>query len=368
MEDTYNLRAAGFHTREHEFSCSNKPDYPNIGAGKFPLWDELVDEFQSVDLSRQIIEGTPYPVRALFALGFNLRMLPGTRQVVQALKTLDFFVDVDLFMTEATRYADIVLPCCSSFERSEFKVYPGGWALMTKPVIEPLYESRSDVDILFGLMPYLGIRDELMEKGYWACIEWIVEGSGLDFEELRKSDLPVKVPAARPYVPGTLTAKGYDTPSGKFEFKSLCIEKYGEKYPLDPLTTYKDCFADDEDPSYAEKYPLCLTTGTRLPNTIHSRFHEVPWARFMRPEPMADINPADAAKRGVKQGGMIVLESPGGRLEVKANLTGKVLSGNVHFIHGYSGANANLLTSPNHLDPYSGFPAYKSARCNFYKG
>lgn len=367
MEDTYNLRAAGFTTRELEFSCANKPDYPHIGAGKFPLWDELVNEFQSVDLRRQIIEGTPYPVKGLFALGLNMKMLPGTQQTVEALKKLDFFVDVDLFMTPATKYADIVLPACSSFERSEFKVYPGGWAVLTKPVIPPLYESKSDLDILLELMPYLGIRDELLERGYEACIEWLIEGSGLSMEALRGSDVPIKVPAAKPYVPGTLTAKGYGTPSGKFEFKSRLIEKYSRSHGLDALTTYRDCFDDDTDPSCAEKYPLCLTTGTRLPNTIHSRFHEVPWAHSMRPEPMADINFADAKARGVEQGDTIMLESPDGQLEVKANLTGKVRSGNVHLIHGITGSDANMLTSPVHLDPYSGFPAYKSTRCNFRK-
>ena len=82
---------------------------------------------------------------------------------------------------------------------------------------------------------------------------------------------------------------------------------------------------------------------------------------------MADVNPEDAAARGVKQGDKIALESPNGRLEVKANLTGKVHAGNVHFIHGMSQANANILTSPTHLDPYSGFPGYKSTRCNFKK-
>ncbi len=367
MEDSYNLRAAGFQTREHEFSCANKPDYPHIGAGKFPLWDELVDEFQSVDLRRQIIEGTPYPVKALFALGFNHKMLPGTQQTIEALMKLDFFVDTDLFMTDATRYADVVLPACSSFERGEFKVYPGGWAMLTKPVIPPLYDSRSDVDILIGLMPYLGIHDELLEKGYEACIEWIIEGSGLDMEELRRSDVPIRVPAAKPYIPGTLLKQGYNTPSGKFEFKSQLIEKYSKSHGLNPLTTYRDCFDDDDDPAYAKTYPLCLTTGTRLPNTIHSRFHEVPWAHYMRPEPMADVNPEDAAARGVKQGDKIALESPNGRLEVKANLTEKVHAGNVHFIHGMSQANANILTSPTHLDPYSGFPGYKSTRCNFKK-
>ena len=38
----------------------------------------------------------------------NLRMLPDTENIIRALKKLDFFVDTDLFMTDAAKYADIV--------------------------------------------------------------------------------------------------------------------------------------------------------------------------------------------------------------------------------------------------------------------
>lgn len=367
IEDSYLYRAAGFRTREHEFKTAKKPDYPRIGEGRFPIWDELSDEFQAVDLSRQILEETPYGIKAVFALGMNVKMFAGTEMMIDALKKLDFFVDADLFMTETARYADIVLPSCSSFERGEFKVYPGGLAQMTKPVIEPLYQSKSDVDILRELMPYLGVKDALLEAGYDACIDWIIQDTGLTVEELKKSELPVKIPSATPYAPGSFTRAGYRTPSGKFEFKSQLIEKCAEKYGLDPITTYVDIFSDDERPEYAEEYPFCLTTGTRLSNTIHSRFHEVPWARSIRPEPMAEINFEDARERGVNQGDTIEIRSPCGSVMVKARLTGKIGSGNVHLFHGYTEANANLLISPRHVDPYSGFPAYKSSRCTFSK-
>ncbi|MDR1961237.1 MAG: molybdopterin-dependent oxidoreductase, partial [Gracilibacteraceae bacterium] len=51
-----------------------------IGTERFPLWSELIDEFQTMDLGRQILEGTPYPVRAVVAFGLNVRMFPGNRR------------------------------------------------------------------------------------------------------------------------------------------------------------------------------------------------------------------------------------------------------------------------------------------------
>ena len=75
----------------------------------------------------------------------------------------------------------------------------------------------------------------------------------------------------------------------------------------------------------------------------------------------------DAEERGIKQGDMVILESPNGSLKIKANLTAKVHHTNVHLVHGMTEANANNLTNPLHLDPYSGFPGFKSVRCNLRK-
>jgi anaerobic selenocysteine-containing dehydrogenase len=120
---------------------------------------------QANDLARQILEDKPYPVKALWANGMNLRMFNGDREMVLALEKLDFFVDVDLFLTDTAKYADIVLPCCSSFERSEFKVFGGGYAQWTEPVIPPLGESRPDDEIICELARRLELDDELLKAG-----------------------------------------------------------------------------------------------------------------------------------------------------------------------------------------------------------
>ena len=65
---------------------------------------------------------------------------------------------------------------------------------------------------------------------------------------------------------------------------------------------------------------------------------------------------------GIAQGDDIELSSPRGAIVVKANLSYKVDPGMVYFYHGYSEADANLLTDNEALDPYSGFPAYRDTR------
>ena len=74
-----------------------------------------------MDIARQVLEGTPYPIRAIFACGMNARMFPDTEYVKKALGKLDFFVDADLFMTDTAKFADIVLPACTSFERGSLR-------------------------------------------------------------------------------------------------------------------------------------------------------------------------------------------------------------------------------------------------------
>ena len=74
------------------------------------------------------------------------------------------------------------------FERSEFKAYPGGFAAYTKPVIPPLYESRSDTDILRDLAELMELDDPLLREGYEAAIRYMIRDTGVTVEELQASD------------------------------------------------------------------------------------------------------------------------------------------------------------------------------------
>ncbi len=111
-----------------------------------------------------------------------------------ALEKLDFVANVDLFMTDSCRFADIVLPACTSVERSEFRCYPERWAILTQPAIAPLFESRSDVDIIYDLARRLGLDDPLLTAGYETALDWILEPSGLTVDELSRHPVGMPVP------------------------------------------------------------------------------------------------------------------------------------------------------------------------------
>ena len=364
---TYLHKPAGFKMREHEFRSDRYPGgVERIGAERFPPLNAQFDEPQGMDLLRQLEEDKPYPVRAIFALGMNAKMYPQTDDLLRAMKDkLDFFVDTDVYMTMTAKYADIVLPACTSVERSELKAYQGGYLFYTKPAIQPLYESRSDVDILCDLARLMNLDDEYLQKGYEASLDWMMEGCGLTVADLKKSDLPVKVPAAKwPAEPGKCLRDGFKTPTGKFEFYSTAIAAIDPKYGLDPLPSYYDSLADQNDEQTRENYPFYLCTGARLAHAIHSRAHETPWLRSLRPEPTCEINPEDGKRLGLKEGGSVELYSPYGSIRVKVKFTHKIKPGVIMMLHGYTEANVNLLIGRDHLDPYSGFPGFKGMRCN----
>lgn len=77
-----------------------RPGFLPVGGEKYPLWHALIDEAQFTDLARQIREKKPYPFRAVVGFGLNHRIAPGSDRLAEALKTLDFLVDVDLFLTD----------------------------------------------------------------------------------------------------------------------------------------------------------------------------------------------------------------------------------------------------------------------------
>ena len=215
------------------------------------------------------------------------------------------------------------------------------------------------MQICTELARVMDLPDESLKQGYDYFIQhYILDDYHVKVEDLKKVELPVKIAEVTPYVPMQDLKKGLKTPTGKFELKSAIIEQHPE-WGLDALPTYKEPL-DDADP---EKYPFVFTSGSRIPNALHSRLHKVPRNRSLRPNPTADMNALDCEKIGVKEGDKIEISTERGAITVKVKPTMTVPEGLVNLFHGYSEADAESIMDENHLDPYSGFPAYRSTRC-----
>jgi predicted molibdopterin-dependent oxidoreductase YjgC len=84
----------------------------------------------------------------------------------------------------------------------------------------------------------------------------------------------------------------------------------------------------------AQKFPLVFNTGSREPMYVHSRHRNNPRLRELQPDPKLDINPKDAQARGIKQSDDVIVQTPAGRITVKANVTNLTQPGVVHVFHG----------------------------------
>jgi anaerobic selenocysteine-containing dehydrogenase len=360
---SYLYEPGGFMTREQEFRHAKQlPELaPRIGEDTYPVWMQFFDEAHGVHLPHQMHSGTPYPIKALMAFGINYRMWPDPDFFAASLEKLDFIAISDVFLTEScTRFADIVLPACTSVERSELRCYPERYVIFTQPAIAPLHKSWPDVEVVLALAKRLGLDDPLLAAGFEAGLDWILEPSGITVEALKDhpGGMPVPDPITFPekkYLPN-----GFMTPSGKFEFKSLLLEKYG----YDALPIYRPPkYSHEATPEIAVEYPFILNTGSRLPMLLGSQTFRVPWLRSLRPEAAADLNPDDGNRLGIAQGDLVKISTPKGSVVVKANLTEMVQPGVVHLSPAFIEVKVNSLIEADYVDPIAGTPGYKSLLC-----
>ena len=243
-------------------------------------------------------------------------------------------------------------------------MYAENYAIWTQPVINPLWQSRSDADIIFDLAGRIAPEDKLMQSGYEASVDWILEPAKLTVAELKKDPggtflKEVKMPPYRKY-----EKNGFPTPSGKMEFTSTILREAG----LDPLPRYREPeLSPRSTPEVAERFPLVLTTGARLPMYQHSRTFRLGWTRGLRRDASLDMNARDADARRIKTGDWVSLSTPRGSVKALANLTEIVPPGVVNIYHAWPEVDVNTLVEPDYLDPISGFPGFKSLLCEVKK-
>jgi len=217
---------------------------------------------------------------------------------------LSFVVNQAIWMEGETKFADIILPACTSMERWDISEWAGthGYTqdsqsqlnhrviVLQHKCIEPLGESKADYDIFVEIMKRLGMSayfsegmsdldwvkrmfdaSDLPDHITWK--EFLKKGYFVVPAEDRKLRPPVSfrwfrdggkkdVPEAQP-LPGDYTEKflsGLQTQTGKFEFEASSLKRYDpddEERP--PIAKYRRHWEyDDEQGSVS--YPLSLLT------------------------------------------------------------------------------------------------------------
>jgi anaerobic selenocysteine-containing dehydrogenase len=323
-----------------------------IGARRFPVLYGLRRECHTMTAMDAILEGRPYPLKALLLTAANPAMTnPNTNKVRRALGSLELLVVRDLFLTETAQLAHYVLPAASFLERSElhahgmFQVVTLSRKLLSFPGVQDEYQFWHDLAHRLGAGAYFPWKNE--EE----LTRWLLEPSGLTLEQLAAH------PEGWPYRPIRYEKwrEPLHTPSGKVEFASKYLKDLG--YP--ELPEYRPpAYQSAPDPDY----PFVLVTGARKLLFYHSRFQNI--ERFARVghAPEMELHPADAARLGLADGDRARVSSRVGAIElpVAVMAPNEILPGAVQITHGFRQANVNLLTPDDVLDPISGFPLMKA--------
>jgi len=113
-----------------------------------------------------ILEATDPPIRMVWVMAANpVAMLPESRTVERALKSREFTVVVDSFLTDTARCAHIVLPTTTMLEEDDLLgAYGHHWLAEVRPVVSPPAGVKSDFEITQELARRVGLDDEFADN------------------------------------------------------------------------------------------------------------------------------------------------------------------------------------------------------------
>ncbi len=335
-----------------------------MGADKFPLWagsNAIMRNPHNPSLINGMVHNEPYPVKAWIVFWNNPVMTyASSRKVIEAMKKIDFLMVMAYTPSPTSDLADLILPIKHMYEYNfMFMSSYGSW-LSAMPKLVDAPEGCRDSFQIFHDIAELMVQKGYIEKNYlpWKNAQGMVDrlfrGAGpLDYKGLCTTGPITWRPRFKKY-----KKVGFKTPSGKVELYSERMEKYG----YDPLPTYHECGDSAVSlPYLSEKYPLYLTTR-RVQNYLLSRGADYRWVKKEGQYPELLINPGTANERGIKDGDMVVIETPLGSAKHKAKIFEGIRPDTVNGIYGWwmpekeTEENGYLETNVNFLCSY--FPPY----------
>jgi anaerobic selenocysteine-containing dehydrogenase len=290
------------------------------------------------------------PIRGLFVYDCNpASIAPNSNLVRAGLAREDLFTVVhDLFVTDTARYADYVLPATSFVEHLDLLV-PWGHTYLTlnKPAIAPLGEAVSNTELFRRLARAMGWGDdeafrptdeELVRAALAGGHPWL---GGITYEGLREAGwAPLRLPDERhvPFAEG-----GFPTPSGRCELFA------------DPEPRY-------EPPPASGEHPLVMVSAKTALHFLNSSYSHLPRHGRAERVPEVQMDPADAAARGIADGDRVRVHNEFGEVAITARVGDNVRPGVVAVAHGWwrslAGGAANDLTSDGLADRGGGGDFY----------
>ena len=291
-----------------------------------------------------MMEGlTTGKIKAFYVFGENLANTePDIHHVEHCLESAEFLVCQDIFPTETTRFAHVILPAAAwsendgTFTSSERRVN------RVRTVSQPPGEAKPNWWIFKEIAKRMGHKwksdsaEEIWDNEVSVLAPAL---AGIKYARLENDG--IQWPAPSEDHPGTATLH-----------KDGCFTcGLGVLKPIDWIPP-----AEVPD----QEYPMVLSTGRRLYH-YHTRTQtgRCQGINELLSEETADISAADAESKGIADGEMISVKSRRGEVTVKARVTSQVPQGLVWMAFHFREACANWLTNPVY-DPITQTAEYKA--------
>ena len=290
------------------------------------------------------------PVKALYIYSSNPACTaPDQNQVLRGLQRENLFTVVhERFLTDTTRYADIVLPATTSLESEDLYYSYGHYTIQrARAVIPPVGESKSNWQTARLLAKAMHLTDPIFTKTEEDLVEaliastreaWPLPLTGEALQRLRDC-LPVDLPLPEDY------KLHFATPSGKIEIQNPRCQP-----PLpDYLPPHKN----------SEPFHLINAPDMRILDSSFNERDELTNGNIMT----LLIHPEDAAARGLHDGAPVRARNQRGHAHFTLKLSDRVKRGTLVtegvWWQAYTkDGNTNRLTSMRLTDKDGGSTFY----------
>ncbi len=280
--------------------------------------------------------------KGLFILGEDpAHTDPDLSHIRKALSSIEFLVVQDIFPTETTRFAHVILPGASFAEKDGTFTNGERRIQRIRKAVEPI-AGKAEWEVICEISSRMGYKmkythpSEVMDE--IASLAPIY--GGINYVRLEENGIQWPCPTKDHPGTATLYQEMFSRPGGRARF--MALEHKGSAEVPD------------------SEYPFVLITGRRREHYNNgSMTRRSKGIMELYPEELLELNPADAGKLGVKDGEMVKVSSRRGEINVKVKVFERSQEGNVFLAFHHVEALTNVLTS-HHRDPITGTPEYKS--------
>lgn len=333
---------------------------PHQGAGYMDVTNPEVNQRYNTFYGRKIPTEIGYKIPEMFdaAIAGELKALwiigedvvqtdPNTNKVMKAMDSLELLVVQEIFMTETCRHATVILPASTFLEKEGTFTNGERRIQRVNKVVEPLQGTKPDGQIIVDIMNRMGYEQpDYTAAGMLEEISQIVPFfKGVVWDELGNNgkQWPVLEGGQDTQL---LHIDEFTRGKGKFEFfdfkESREVETNGKDYPY-IITTNREL----------EHYNC--GTMTRRTGNVDILIEDV-----------LLIHPDDAATNNIEDGEMVCVESPRGRVDIKAKVTDEMKPGILSSTFHFPEIMLNIITSDEHCSEAM-CPEYKVVSCRIRK-